>query len=77
MRPGGAGLPWEEMMWRGPNGFLLWEVVRGRVPAPGEAGDGADVVSGSCSPGCGSPGGACVEGGRDGRISSLRRWLPG
>lgn len=64
-------------MWRGPNGFLLWELIRGRVPAPGEAGDGAGIVSGSRSPGCGSPSGACVEGGRAGRISSLQPWLPG
>lgn len=64
-------------MWWGPNGFLLWEVVRGRVPALGEAGDGASIVSGSRSRGCGSPGGACVEAGRASRISSLRCWLPG
>lgn len=77
-RPGGAGLPWEEAMSWGPNGFLLWEVVRGRVPALGPQGTCRVLSLGAAAPAVALPvGGACVEGGRAGRISSLRRWLPG
>lgn len=42
------------------------------MPGPGESGAGAGIVSGSRS-----LAGACVEGGRAGRISSLWCWLPG
>lgn len=72
------GLPREEATSRGPNSFLLWEVVRGRVPVPGSQGTGRVLSLGAAAPAVALPvGGACVEGGRAGRISSLRCWLPG
>lgn len=65
-----AALGGDSVAW--PSIFLPQEAVRGRVPGPGESGAGAGIVSGSRS-----LAGACVEGGRAGRISSLWCWLPG
>lgn len=71
VRPGGAGQPWEGgTVWHGPSVFLRWKVVRGRVPAPEEPGDGVllslVVASSTTAPQCmsreGEPAGFPLRG---------------
>lgn len=68
-RSSGAALGGGSVM--GPKWFPPVGSGQRESASAGAAGDGSGIVSGSCSPGCGCPGGWCVCRGRESRQDFL------